>query len=316
MAFCQELRMQNCYLGYFVHDSEMPTFGQLGCGGFIVAGPDGQVLVTKSPPWTQYRDQALNWMIDLFRELRTKQIVEPRLEVSVQNPCADDTACAEDSNNFPVISRSLTADVQQIDKCLFELPPPVDVKSIDDEHGCLTELLINLSLARDLGSLQQALDFMERHFIHEESLLALAYDANGLGASKGHLAGAVLVGHQEDHHAMLDLARTELDRCRRSTTSDGVARPLEAVVSSTFLAELADRFRFHTREYDARLATLIRVDTCVQGDGLSDISVDCTPGAGSACGGFPSPHAPPRDKPARRAPGGVGGRGGEEVRKG
>jgi hypothetical protein len=71
--FSTNLQLQKCYTGFFRKDSNVPSFGQLGCSGFIISKPDGSIVVPKSPPYLHYRDDAFNWMIRFFEFIQDQQ---------------------------------------------------------------------------------------------------------------------------------------------------------------------------------------------------------------------------------------------------
>jgi hemerythrin len=57
------------FSSYFLHDRDFPTFGQLGCSGYIITDPTGAVLFPKTPAWLQHRDDSLVWMQRTLRSL-------------------------------------------------------------------------------------------------------------------------------------------------------------------------------------------------------------------------------------------------------
>jgi hypothetical protein len=123
----------------------------------------------------------------------------------------------------------------------FEVPEALGAEPVDREHRACARRLNALARRRDAPALARAIAALAAHFAHEERLL-LAGGGGGARAAAAHAA---------DHAAILALARSELRRCRGSAGGPGRA------VRRDFLTGLADRFAFHTREYDARCAAAL-----------------------------------------------------------
>jgi len=262
LSFIQDLRLEHTNIGYFVRDDEMPTFGQLGCQGFIVANPDGKVIVASSPPWLQYRANALYWMTNLFSSLGgdkkvvkedksgTMPLPKPETTETSGNKQCDDGGCNARDCSSSSCSKSACSEQKCCDDTCgkvsdveFEVPDSVKVESMDKEHADLVAAMIHLSNVRHLESLEKVLELLECHFAHEEALLN-EFGFGGKGA-----AGAMVVkSHTADHSAILELTRSELEAVKSE----------KRVVSLSFLKTLADRFSYHTREYDSRYADFLK----------------------------------------------------------
>ncbi len=126
----------------------------------------------------------------------------------------------------------------------FEVPEPLHAESVDREHRICARRLNALARLRNAHTLARAIAALSDHFAHEERLLRT-----------GAVADRAIAAHAADHAAIISLARAELRRCRGQASAFGP----EPAVRREFLAALAERFAFHTREYDARCAAALRV---------------------------------------------------------
>jgi hemerythrin len=57
-----------CINGWIKNGEDMPSYGQLGCGGFIIVGPNNRLISKKTPPFTQYGEAAFRFVEDLLRK--------------------------------------------------------------------------------------------------------------------------------------------------------------------------------------------------------------------------------------------------------
>jgi hemerythrin len=260
MNFVRDLKIQNTFLGYFQQDNEMPKFGQLGCQGFILALPDGRVALPRSPPWVQYRASAFQWIEKLLESWKAGSDEEGEEGEANCIACQGGDACCKQApcesscgGACPCASESCcdgTAQAcSQQEACTggtcsmqvaFNDVESVKVASMDSEHQEIVALLRALEDKRDLHSLKAALKCMTEHFEHEEQLLTV-HQFGGLSST------VVMEGHVGDHKAILSMMATEASQC------DIMSRQ----VSAMFLRELAERFEFHTREYDSRYADFL-----------------------------------------------------------
>jgi hypothetical protein len=293
-------------LRYFLHDRDFPSFGQLGCSGYIIADPTGAVLCPKTPAWLQHRDAALAWMRRTLRSLALQPgpavapATAPRQAALVcQGPgCAEPAEAStagsdaemelgggqsdssgrsdlrdcggrsdagsddeveggdgsgdgsdlgsDDSDDLDARARGGGAaggGGAGAPAVRFEVPEALHAEPVDREHRICARRLNALARRRDAPALARAVAALASHFAHEERLLLA-----GAGA------GRAVDAHAADHAAILALARAELRRCRGPPGG-----PRQALaVGQEFLAGLAERFAFHTREYDARCAAALR----------------------------------------------------------
>lgn len=81
--FSQMFNFQNVINGFFLPD-KMPTFGQLGCSGFIVAEiSSGKVIHKATPALMQHGSPAFSWVEKMFHTL------VPTLPAAKESPPAD-----------------------------------------------------------------------------------------------------------------------------------------------------------------------------------------------------------------------------------
>ena len=68
LAFAERLKLR------YVQNTvaiENPTWGQLGCSGFIVLDKDANVIVEKTIPFLEYRESAFQYVVDLLDAIKT-----------------------------------------------------------------------------------------------------------------------------------------------------------------------------------------------------------------------------------------------------
>ena len=314
---------------YFLLDQDFPTFGQLGCSGYIIADPTGAVLCPKTPSWLQHRNAALAWMSSTLRSLAPQQdaAVSPRPAPSpaaaahpatlvcngpgctraVEGVAASQARTAipdakigdarSDTMDYTDSDGSGSGEGEGVDwsssggegseddheggsgglimkgcanaatvapAVRFEVPETLDAEPVDREHRACARRLNALARRRDASALARAIAALAAHFAHEERLLLA-------GAGGGRAAAA----HAADHAAILALARAEQRRCRNSASGP------ERAVRQEFLAGLADRFAFHTREYDVRCAAALCTAVTATEPSTAPKGLDAAEGGGA-----------------------------------
>lgn len=231
--FVNELKIQNTYIGYFENEHEMPTWGQLGCQGFIVATSNGSVLVPRSPMWTELRENALRWMENMFRSITaTRQELNDVVEVVKVQKLENKKATAKEKNQIQACSSGTCSK-----RITFDGVEPTRVGSMDAEHDQILTLLRSLEIKRDCPSIKASLDCMIEHFEHEERLLVQHKFGGESGCN-------LIDGHKGDHQAIIKMIQQE----------ESQMKAFNRAASPQFLMELAERFAFHTQEYDSRYA--------------------------------------------------------------
>lgn len=71
--FLHQINIQTALLGYC--DNEMPRFGQLGCGGFVVLDGEGKVANPKTPAFLQVGEQSFSFVETLLGKLGSEMEV-------------------------------------------------------------------------------------------------------------------------------------------------------------------------------------------------------------------------------------------------
>ena len=156
--------------GYIDNTSELPKYGQLGCGGFIVLGGHGQFVAARTAP--AYLDKG-PLAFTAVERLLSKLGVQPATPISE------------------------TADVKCLDVSL-QLAP-VGNAQMDQEHGELVAAAAALRQHRSLASLLRLRDLWAQHSQHEEALFEQHNFAGHRGG--GDLSGTA--SHCKHHRAIL-----------------------------------------------------------------------------------------------------------------
>jgi hypothetical protein len=76
----QEMKLSSCVNGYFATQSDMPSWGQLGCNGFIVLDSSHKVVTTATSPYLQVRELAFGHVEALVESLL-------RGDATMPSPC-------------------------------------------------------------------------------------------------------------------------------------------------------------------------------------------------------------------------------------
>jgi len=87
----KQMKLQNCVNGFVDSDDDMPTYGQLGCSGFIILDESHNVVATSTSSFMQVKDLAFQHVEALLDAVVTKQPL-PRIcpgeEVVLRDPPA------------------------------------------------------------------------------------------------------------------------------------------------------------------------------------------------------------------------------------
>lgn len=234
-TFGNELKLKSCH-NTWVDEDDMPTWGQLGCNGFIVVDGADAVVCKASPAFLEVKQAAFRHVETLLDALisstpaaKVPKLMPGRVDGSVGGACAE--------VRFGV-------DVQAIKV------PSVKVAALDDEHEkCEAKLKLLGRLTEPPGvdkkrmqiemALQGLLKAYEDHFAHEEALLDehlyTDVEQDGFSADKG-----ARTSHFADHQTMLSAVRQLL--------ADVASVDAEAVM------QLATDFEKHATAYDGNYA--------------------------------------------------------------
>eukprot|EP00928_Gymnodinium_smaydae_P028685 TRINITY_DN2181_c0_g2_i1.p1 TRINITY_DN2181_c0_g2~~TRINITY_DN2181_c0_g2_i1.p1 ORF type:complete len:366 (+),score=44.40 TRINITY_DN2181_c0_g2_i1:226-1323(+) len=156
---------------------------------------------------------------------------------SCSSPCDMDDDRASNSTTDTVLDEDFVAAHLDI--------VSVKVPSMDDEHGECAEALSNLARQRTRLALQAALDTIQDHFIHEESL----FKEFNFGEHADERFSA-RKSHMEDHARII---RKFLDQLREVASKPDQAR----CVPVGFVKEVLQDFHQHTSKYDASYADFL-----------------------------------------------------------
>jgi len=175
--------------GYIDTPSERPSFGQLGCGGFIVLGPYGEFVSERTvPAYLKAGPQAFTAVERILSSLG----VEPA-------PVADRSKVDADSNRSEALQLA-----------------PVGHAQMDAEHQGLVVAAADLIQQRSLDSLCRLRDLWEQHSQNEEAVF-VQHDFGGAQAG-GPLSG--IASHCQHHRVILERLDSTLggfgpasDRC-------------------------------------------------------------------------------------------------------
>lgn len=228
-AFGSQLRLQHCHNTY-CDSMNGPSWGQLGCNGFILIDRNGNVVCKQTSAFLEVNTRAFHHVETLLDALLDEKSSRPAppapaVEQAVdksfdrttggcaggacavrKRPC-DDALCNDDTSGTEADGSS-TADVSDAasDASASEhapasvapvaAPASVKVAVLDAEHDECTAALRLLADRRDKASLEGLRACYSRHFAHEEQMLddyvwpQLAAAGGGGGGGGGFSADA------------------------------------------------------------------------------------------------------------------------------
>jgi len=234
--FGNQQRLQHCH-NTWVDQDDMPTWGQLGCNGFIILDSSHSVVCKASRAYLEVREEAFRHVETLLSALIVEKPVPKQedgsVDPSVGGACAQVRFGSKEEEPAPAAAPGKVASVK------------VDV--LDEEHERCEAALSRLAEQRNVASLRELLSAYEEHFAHEESLLdkhlyADAMDSAGFSADKG-----ARTSHFGDHEMMLNAIRKLMsDRA-------GLSEDL-ASMSVAEVQQLAVDFERHATSYDGAYA--------------------------------------------------------------
>ena len=209
--------------GYIEAPSEAPTYGQLGCGGFIVLGRYGEFASARTVP--AFLDKGMLAFAAVERLLS---------ELGVPRQTASAPAAAEET---PVPAAALQF-------------APVGHGHMDEEHAELAAAGASVREQRSLASLRRLRDAWAEHAAHEEAL----FDAHDFAGhrSRGERAGTR--SHVRHHGAILASIDLALVRCEEDSVcaKGGCCAP--GLVDADAVAHILSEMQRHSDVYDAAYA--------------------------------------------------------------
>jgi len=241
--FGNQQRLQHCH-NTWVDQDDMPTWGQLGCNGFIILDSSHSVVCKASRAYLEVREQAFRHVETLLSALIVEKPVPKQedgsVDPSVGGACAKVRFGSKDAEEEK--EEEQASKVAKVSKVAS-----VKVAALDDEHEQCEAVLAKLAQQRNAAALQELLSVYEAHFAHEEALLdehlyAAAKEATGFSADKG-----ARTSHFGDHEALLNSIRKMID------DRAGVSATL-ASVSAAEVQKLASDFEKHATNYDGAYA--------------------------------------------------------------
>lgn len=202
--------------GYIDKQSELPKFGQLGCGGFIVLGPYGEFIAPRTAPAYMRKGPMAFAVVE--RILGSLGIQPAPATLPAESKC----------NNTPV---HLTMGA-------------VGNKQMDEEHQGLVAVVADLIQQRSVGSLRRLRELWAEHSHHEEALFE---QYNFGGARGGELSGTA--SHCQHHRAILDIMDLALQSA--DTTGDCCT---PGVMGKQVVQEIVAEVQRHGDVYDSAYA--------------------------------------------------------------
>jgi hemerythrin-like metal-binding protein len=273
--FSTNLQLDNCYTGFF-HKGYLPSFGQLGCSGFIISKPDGLITVAKTPPYLHYRDDAFSWMQRFFQLIREQQdngrttrayhvttiptctassksgsgaaidVLQPLLEEGSSGRDTPPPPPPPTSASSTTISPATYDSLDQKNNTSTSNNLVLSITSMDEEHAECFEIIERVSLTvHDKQVTKEALQelycHLQDHFDHEEHLMNQCKFGGGIGGQGWH-------GHRSDHERILSKISKLLD-----TEDDGTADSLFSRSNDLkdIISGLAQDLNNHIAQYDS-----------------------------------------------------------------
>jgi len=283
--FGSSLRLRHCVNGFVDGRQDMPSYGQLGCKGFIVLDPDHAIISQCTASFMELREAAFGSVEAILgQRLKIKfgdfsmgdfvtvkgiasqpqlngqpgvlrSFVEAKGRWQVELDSGEVKALKP--SNLSALVTNADADEDVPSTASEEDPGPtpttfcvegvetVGVASIDAEHDECIAAMNKLSDSRKLQDLQAVYSSVSAHFKNEEDLLV----QYGFGANQPSQFSP-LTSHIEDHTRILRLIQEEIER-KQSACSTALA------CSVDFVKKLADAFHFHAESFDRQYSQLL-----------------------------------------------------------
>lgn len=218
-AFVRELQLQHTDVTWIAEEADMPSWGQLGCSGFIVLDGSGAVASRATSAYLSVKEEAFRDVERILDDMLGRKPVPPASKRGRVDASVACSRCAEvrfGGDCGTVNTREREASI----------PAPAPVASVkvdvlDDEHrDCelrLAELEEAVAAAEGGASaegvaaaLRAVVSAYESHFAHEEKLLDEFLYAEVLPAEGGDAPERgfsadrnARTSHFADHQAML-----------------------------------------------------------------------------------------------------------------
>ena len=248
-TFARKLQLQHCHNTWIEDEDDMPTWGQLGCSGFIVIDGSDKVICDATAKYLEVKEDAflhverlLDTMLGTQKEEVTPSAKRGRVEASCQS-CAQ-VCFASDNGKRKQKAETDSAPVKAV--------ASVKVDVLDEEHQeCESRLAALDSLVAEghdnctkvEAAIRAVISAYETHFANEEDMLdkhlyADVVTRNGVSGFSADLGART--SHFADHKTMISDVRKLLQN-------------VSAVDVSAVLRIRRD-FERHATQYDGQYA--------------------------------------------------------------
>jgi len=231
VRFGEELQLRDCVISAATRS---PSWGQLGCSGFIVLDSDLRVLSRKTSAYLEVREQAFRDLEAVLAEfisgieLPHAMALKGRAEQHAGMAAVDADSASEGAAHGEITP------LAPLDSVL--------VAELDAEHDACASALERLAEERSAAALGAVIAAYQTHFAHEEALLdehvfhhAASSEAGGFSASAG-----ARTSHWADHARLLRDLEAEAARSKSC--------PAE------FIDKTLRDFERHASQYDGSYA--------------------------------------------------------------
>ena len=210
--------------GYIEAESEAPTYGQLGCGGFIVLGKHGEFVSARTTP--AFLDKGTLAFAAVERLL--SKLGVPRRVAS-----APEAAEAQPESGAPLKFA------------------PVGHASMDQEHEDLAAAGAAVREQRSLSSLRRLRDAWAEHSEHEEALFE-THDFAGHRSRRGERSGTK--SHVRHHGAILSSIDLAVQRCHEESVCSKGGCCAPGLVDADAVEHILSEIQRHGDVYDSAYA--------------------------------------------------------------
>ena len=210
--------------GYIETPSEAPTYGQLGCGGFIVLGKYGEFASARTVP--AFLDKGM---------LAFAAVEKLLSELGVPRRAASAPAAAEEEQPAPGAHLQFA---------------PVGHAPMDQEHEDLVAAGAALREQQSLTSLRRLRDAWAEHSEHEEALFE-THDFAG-HRTRGERSGTR--SHVRHHGSILSSIDLAVQRCQEESACSKGGCCAPGLVDAQAVEHILSEMQRHADVYDSAYA--------------------------------------------------------------
>lgn len=232
--FGQSYNLSSVVNGYFER-SKMPTFGQLGCSGFIFFESSGNVIKAATPAFLQFGPEAFRWaerMMGSHNQSVSGDSIRVRLlglkSQSHLNGQKGSIVRRDEKNNQRFIilldsgqqvsvgasnfeeleddehQEQIEAGAESVDD--YNGQGPLGIPSIDEEHDAIDRALASLCDDNSLANRNHCHEVISRHFAREEELMkSVRFGGACPCATPEEIAMTAFGAHRGDHELILQM---------------------------------------------------------------------------------------------------------------